>query len=285
MKICFVARRSIYRYFLEYLDAIIYWMKESDMICDLFFQEDESLYQKIESYDFIINVQTLLLDVNKIKNVFKRVIIFNTEQNTRNTYYLEHILNMMKMGFKIMDYHLGNIELMNKMTNHQYKDKILYLPPLYCPDDKLYESKKSKDICFVGTLTDYRQKLLKRLGKRFNIDTIQDFGEIRDKNMSKYKILLNLHADPDYQVFETIRCYRCVFNKILVISQQKLIKENSEIESFCYFSNDDNLERTIDLILSNYDKIISEKYKNIDIDYFRDWSKKKMENFIKIVSN
>lgn len=280
MKICFVTRRSIYRYFLEYLDAIIYWMKQSEIICDLFFVEDISLYQKVETYDYIINVQTLLLDINKIKNVYDRVIIFNTEQNTRNTYYLEHVLSMLKMGFTLMDYHLGNIELMNKMTNYQYKDKILYLPPLYCPDDKLYHPIKTKDICFVGTLTDYRQKMLKRLEKRFKIDVIQDFGEIRDKKISEYKIILNLHADLDYQVFETIRCYRCVFNKILVISQQKLVKENSEIESFCYFSNDDNLERTIDLILCNYDKIISEKYKNKDIDYFREWSKKKIENFL-----
>ena len=282
MKLCFVARRSIYRYFTEYMDAVFYWFNQCSVQSQLIFDEDPKLYELIDSMDYIINVQMLLLDIQKVKNPFQKIIIFNTEQNTRkNSVYLEHVLELIKIGFKVMDYHFGNIKLMNEITEFKYKDKIFYLPALYNPNDKhLYNSLKTKDMCFVGTITEYRSKFLNKLSKKFNIDVIEDFGQIRDKKMSDYRIILNLHADVEYQVFETIRCYRCVFNKILVVSQQKKYKENSPIENFCYFTSDENLEKTLELVLNNYEMIMDQKYKNHDKAFFMDWSKNKMLEFI-----
>jgi hypothetical protein len=281
MIISFIAKKNIYHYFVEYIISIFYWFEKFEISCNLIYTDDPEIYQKIEKSDYIICIQILHLDINKIKDGKKRIIIFNTEQNSRKTAYYEHILDALNSGYTIMDYHLGNIDYINHETNNLYKNKILYLPYLYCPKDQiLLNSKKSKDVCFVGTITEDRLKMIEQLKKSFSIDVIQDFGESRDLKMSKYKIILNLNADPTYQVFETIRCYRCVFNKILVVSQQKEYKENNEIDSLCYFSSDENIPQTIKLLLDHYDKIILNKYKNKSNEFFKNWSMDQMEKFI-----
>lgn len=285
-KISIVARRNIYHYFVEYIESIIYWFDKYDIKNKLVFDDDKDLYQKIDDSDFIISVQLLLLDSVKVRDIMKRVIILNLEQNTRKTYYYQHILNLIQRGYFIVDYHLGNIDFMNKETNGVYEKQILYLPYLYCSRDKILSKKKrSKDVCFVGTVTQYRYNLLNEIRKDVNVDVITNFGDQRDNILSDYKIILNLHADESYQVFETIRCYRCIFNHILVISEDKKYKENNIVDEMCIFSDRKDIVSRIKNTLENYHKISKEKYDGNKDKEFISWSEDKMRGFIERLNN
>jgi hypothetical protein len=280
-KISIVARRNIYHYFVEYIESILYWFDKYDIKSKLVFEDEGDLYEKIEDSNFIICVQLLLLDTNKVRDNIKRIIILNLEQNTRKTYYYQHVLNLLQKGYLILDYHLGNIDFMNKETNGLYQKQILYLPYLYCSKDKILSKKKrSKDVCFVGTITQYRYDLLNELRKEVNVDVITNFGDQRDNILSDYKIILNLHADESYQVFETIRCYRCIFNHILVISEDKKYKENNMIDELCIFSDRKNIVSTIKNTLVNYHKISKEKFNGNKDKVFISWSEDKMKIFL-----
>jgi hypothetical protein len=285
MLISVVADRRIYHYFEEYIESIFYWMKKKDIQTHLIFTEDADLYGKIDSSNYIFCLQTLNIHIDKIKDPLKRILVINTEQNTRKTQYYNHILNLLHNGLKIMDYHLGNIEFINKETNNQFINQIFYLPYLYCSNDKvLLKKKRTKDVCFVGLLTPYRYQIIEQISKKIKIDNIGFFGAHRDNILSNYKILLNLSADPSYQVFETIRCYRLVFNKIIVISEEKEIKENNIVDSCIIFAKKEDLQNTLDYVLKNYDKVLKEKYDGKDKD-FMEWSEKNFNEFMKKLSN
>ena len=281
MKISIVATRNLYHYFVEYIESIFYWLDKYDIQHDIIFHDDGSLYEKIDKSDFIICIQMLLLESSKVSNILKRVMIFNTEQNTRKTYYYQHILSLLQNGYHILDYHLGNIEFMNTETKGVYEKQIFYLPYLYCSADKiLLKKKRIKDVCFIGTITQYRYDLINEIRKEVNVDVIRDFGDRRDQILSDYKIILNLNADETYQVFETIRCYRCVFNHILVISEEKKYKENNMIDDMCIFSDRKNLVSLIKSTLENYNKTMKEKYSGNKDKEFISWSEEKFKLFL-----
>ena len=285
MFISIIARRDIYYYFVEYIQSILYWFDKYEIQHDIIFHDDPKIYEKIEKSDLNICIQMLLVDEHKVTNPKKRLMIFNTEQYTRKTYYYNHILNLLLNGYYILDYQSGNMLFMNNETNGKFESQIFYLPYLYCSVDKiLMKKKRTKDVCFVGTVTQYRYDILNELRKEINIDIINDFGDRRDNRLSEYKIILNLSADPSYQVFETIRCYRCIFNKILVVSDEKLYKENNKIDSMVIFSDTSKLLETLKYTLENYNKILKEKYE-VKESEFISWSDGYFKNFIKRVQH
>ena len=285
MFICIVAQRNIYHYFVEYIHSILYWFDKYDIQHDIIFHDDPKIYEKIEKADLNICIQMLLLDDQKVTNPKKRIMIFNTEQYTRKTYYYNHILSLLNNGYNILDYQSGNMLFMNKETNGKFDSQMFYLPYLYCNVDKiLMKKKRTKDICFVGTVTQYRYDILNELRKEIQIDILNDFGDRRDNRLSDYKIVLNLSADPSYQVFETIRCYRCIFNKILVVSDEKLYKENNKIDSMCMFVDKSKLLEMLKYTLENYNKILKEKY-DLKENEFISWSDEQFKNFLEKVKH
>jgi hypothetical protein len=243
----------------------------------LLYWNNPSIYKELEICDYIICIQTLALDINKINNPFQRIIILNTEQYTRKKWFYYHILFHLKNGFRVLDYQRGNILFMNQQTHYKFQKQFLYLPPLYNPEDEEYLcNKKSKNVCFLGGGSEYRNKILSTLK---SIDYIQDFGTVRDKKLSQYKVLLNIHADPSNQILETIRCYRYIFHGILVVSQQTSYKDDPEIDELIYFCDDDEIQKKIEDILINYSSI---KFKSKE--FFIEWSKKKVQEFIDLLT-
>jgi hypothetical protein len=281
LKISIVAEQKYYHYFVEYINSIFYWFTKYEIGHQLLFSHDSELYQKLEKSDLIICVQMLLIDAGKIDGAKKRIMILNTEQNTRKNYFYQNILNLLESGYNILDYHVGNMEFMNRETNGIFEKQMFYLPYLYCSRDKiLFKKKRKKDICFIGTLTQYRYDFLNELAKEVKIDVINDFGDRRDEILSDYKIILNLTAFENYQVFETIRCYRCIFNEILVVSEEKEYKENNFVNDMCIFSDRKNLCKTLKDVLNHYDEMIKERYCGGKEKDFISWSDERFREFL-----
>ena len=152
-------------------------------------------------------------------------ILYNTEQMTRQN-KLEQVIskiNNNKNIKEIWDYSKVNIQILNSkgITNVKYV-------PLESPDsyvNKLKEYRKiiDYDVGFSGTLSNRRLNILNKLrecGKSVNI--IQKFGEDRDMELARCKILINIHYADDYMVFESARCEPWLKAGVTVISEKSL---------------------------------------------------------------
>lgn len=112
--------------------------------------------------------------------------------------------------------------------------------------------------------TNRRKKYFQQINKKLNniITPIIGWNILRDDKLFRYKILLNISAGDDYNIFETIRCYRCLFNKMIIISEPKYNKELIDYSKHIIFCEIDEMTEMINKVIDNYEYY----YKLLDID-------------------
>jgi len=152
-------------------------------------------------------------------------IIYNIEQMTRQS-MIEKNLHIMKRQdiIEVWDYSISNY---NILKNHNLNvfhipfkltlEKILDYRNLQTLD-KIY------DVAFSGQMGPYRQTILDQLKAR-GLEVLildGDYSLNRDVQIGKSKLLLNIHYDTTYKVFETIRCEPWLSSGFPVISEISL---------------------------------------------------------------
>lgn len=174
-------------------------------------------------------------------------ILYNTEQTTRQDFNFRDFKNPLIK--EIWDYSEINIENFKKngITNvklvkpkiwNEYAQK---LSSYNTTNDYEY------DVVFVGWVQERREKILFDL-KKENIKTLilsEHFLDERDKLISKSKILLNMHFDDDYKIFEIVRCFPWLDVNKIVVSENSL--DNDER---CINVNYNEIVHTIKKILN-----------------------------------
>ncbi len=110
--------------------------------------------------------------------------------------------------------------------------------------------------------TDRRSKVMNEYFKNIKIDHVRGWNKTRDYTLFKYKILLNISAKENYNIFESIRCYRCLFNKMIIISEEKYKKELIDYEHHIIFAKIEDIPEIINNVISNYEFY----YKKLDLD-------------------
>lgn len=267
MYIALIIDKSKYHYFSDYFTNFIKLVKIPVYIIDY---QDVNLYNKLLKSKIIISVQTLLLQPKSwLKD---RLYVFNFEQNTRKSEYYQHLLSILDMGIKVIDYSQANINILNQDTKNKYADLLYYLPfPVIFENSTTGE----KDICFTGGISEYRAKCLNGI----SLDVINKFGKERDDELKKYKICVNVGYNKDYQILEQTRCYHAIGFKVLIISDYKL-PENDQIENLIIFTKPENLKETINNVLENYDKIWNEKYSPENIKNITEYSITNIKKFV-----
>ena len=226
--------------------------------------------------DIIIFIQSIPNILNKlnISIILNNIYILNTEQLTR-----QEMLNNMQIyainNIKIIDYSKSNIDCLSKIN--KYKNKFLYMPYLVNYNE-IYNYEKKYDIAYIGHFAgekSYRMNIinsLKNLGVQTN--EIIGFNSERDNLLFRYKILLNIHYDKEYNIFEQMRCNRCIFNKVIVITE-KSIDTNFELKEYIIECEYDNLVDTTINVINNYKYYYDKLFANFDID-------KISKNYLKI---
>jgi hypothetical protein len=116
---------------------------------------------------------------------------------------------------------------------------------------------------------------LKKLGVQTN--EIKGYDIERDNLLFRYKILLNIHYNETYNIFEQMRCNRCIFNKVIVITQ-KSINNDFELKEYIIESEYDNLVDTTINVINNYKYYYDKLFSNFDID-------KISKNYLKIADD
>ena len=93
---------------------------------------------------------------------------------------------------------------------------------------------------FCGSKSSKRQKILDDLEKSgIKINIIKLWGDERDKELAKCKVILNIHYSDEYKIFESARCEPWLKLGVPVISEKSL-----DDDPRCIVSEYDSLVQT-----------------------------------------
>lgn len=261
--ISIVCRANIYKFYIEYIESLMKIIKLNIIIlispADTFIKTDRHIH---EYYFFCYDIPHNILNDVMLNNNNIKVGLLNTEQCSIEK-FLYHNYMLLKNNIKIIDYSCENIRIMidkiMELNNQQIDfNNILYLPYYINSHEsnKLnINSNKIYDIGFCGSLLSQRRLHILNKLKESNISVknIEGWNELRDNEFSNCKIILNIHFDNNYKIFENIRCDRLLYAKILIISEYSIYNNLLDLKDFIIFENYDNLIDKIKDVLKNYD--------------------------------
>jgi hypothetical protein len=229
-----------------------------------------SFYKKINASIILYNKPSEIPKINN-NDIYIYVKYIHDEQlcqlnnNTKNVYLLnteqlvlfDHLprLNAYPKYIKMLDYNKSNL----KYYNGYYTKFLQY----QINNDEIYNLPKTKDICIMSNITDYRQKIINELKKKgININIINGWRKERDDKLFTFKIIINLGYSDKHKIFESLRCDRCIFNKMIVISDMKEDIELYNLKNYMIFEEYENITNKTIEVLNNYDIY----YKKLGLD-------------------
>lgn len=251
----FFCYETVYNYFREYLDTLILDPEQDILI--LWKPTDKiNVSLRQNTFIFVSCVPTCKINFTNESDRVKNIVFLNTEQLTSSNIrkhidkQMENISRFIRNVLKIRepekhpdiyfaDYSYVNIQIMKTLNTEIKPDNVFYLPYQYCEKeinklkDFLKENNNIYDIAFCGSDSLRRNTLLRKLARKYKVQRIRGFGDERDKEIAKAKILLNVHFNDTFKIFESIRCDRWIMAGMHVISEVSLKEDN-----VCDFSQD-----------------------------------------------
>lgn len=234
----FLYTRGIYVYVIEYLESLSVHIKDMKII---------EYTDNIDVSD-LTNTYIFLQDAPQTYLNSKNVYLLNIEQLTR----VDQFVRIINSGHNLCDYSRGNIQLLKNVPSH-------YLPYQYNVKE-IKNIEKTNDVIFTGYLSEHRNEILKQIP---NVNIIQSgFGEERDAVLFSHKILVNVHCVPDYNIHEQIRTTRCIFNKMIVITEKSLDDECNIMKDFMIITERENIPAMVEHVLNNYEMYYNKLFAN-----------------------
>jgi len=153
-------------------------------------------------------------------------ILYNTEQLTVPDKFKQLIESITKNpGIEVWDYSQVNIGILAK-ANSMAKYIPLFSPTWYIEKLRSYRSEMAYDIGFNGSPSPRRDTVIQKLrGAGFKVLHSSSWGEERDRELSKCRILINIHYNTDYLIFETARCEPWLQLGVPIISELSVIND------------------------------------------------------------
>ena len=117
-------------------------------------------------------------------------------------------------------------------------------------------TEKTYDVVFVGWISQRRKNIVTELTKRgFKVLIMErKWGTSRDIDISKAKLLLNIHYHESYNIYEAIRCDRWIFAGMMVVSEDSIDTNLLDTKDLVEFEKYDNLVNKVIDVLHNYDE-------------------------------
>jgi hypothetical protein len=170
-------------------------------------------------------------------------ILYNTEQLTIPS-NLEKILEAIRRTprVEVWDYSQVNIRILND-KNVCVKYIPLHSPKWYVEKLKMFRTihfEYKYDIGFSGSPSPRREAILCGLRTKFSVLHTTDWGDERDKELSKCRILVNIHYSTEHQIFETARCEPWLQLGVPIISELSV-----ENDSRCILTTYDGFIDTV----------------------------------------
>ncbi len=264
--------KTIYCYMEDYVNSIITVINSHKLL--LFntngnFSIDNFKIDKINNYIFIQDIPLNIL--NQISDEYNNIYLINVEQLSVNDRRLK--INNYPKYINMIDYNKTNLKFYNKSFK-------IYTLPYQINYNEIYNIKKTKTICIIGdsNIPHNRKFILDLLReKNVEVDIISGFNKIRDNQLFNYKIILNIGYNDNYKIMETFRCDRCIYNKMIVISDTKYDIDDYYLKQYVIFEDYSKLTDKIIEVINNYENIYNTLFSNLNY--------KNIEKDIKLLSN
>ena len=132
---------------------------------------------------------------------------------------------------------------------------------------EIRDKPKTGDVCIVGNcLSPRRQRIVDALRARnVEVEVVSGFGKARDDRLFQFKVLLNIGYADDFRVFEHIRCDRCVYNKMIVVSDLKDHMDGVYLKDFIVFEDYRGMPDRVIEILKDYRKFHAKLFAEFDL--------------------
>ena len=271
LNITFFCDTTKYNYYQDYIESIIRNISNSQLI--LYVRNEDILhYMKKKINHIYIFIQSIPnIKLHKLVNQ-ENTFILNVEQLSIPSYkkYMRKVNNITK----IIDYSKSNLKHLENQNN-------LYLP-YQVNEQEIFNYEKTNDVAFIGTQSEYRTSIINKLKKNgINVDIINGWYRERDEKLLRYKIILNIHYNENYKIFEEIRCNRCIFNKMIVITQTSENMEDYPLRKYIIEKDYDDLVDTVVDVLNNYKNIHKELFQDFDLNELKEMYLDNINDFCK----
>jgi hypothetical protein len=210
---------------------------------------------------FIFINQFFKIPITNQQNVY----ILNVEQLSIQT-NMDNIMNL-PASIKLIDYSFSNIEYL-KQINRSYK----YLP-YQVNESEIFDYPKIHDVVTIGWESVRRLHSRNQLlHKNIQVNHINGvFGNVRDQILFKHKILVNVHYKEEYKVFEEMRCNRCIFNKMIVITEKSVYNENNRLRKYMIECEYSEIPDMVDKVLNSYDYYYNKLFAGFDLEEIKQY--------------
>ena len=271
----FYCKNIAYCYFREYTESLL---REKDKV--ILFEDNEKVIIEDDNISNIFlsfippyeNIELNYKNNNKI-NLF----YLNTEQATRvNVKYFVlnnlSILNKFKEKYNdnvnvgIIDYSNQNIKLLQDMNfldmnflDSREMHEIHYIPYQFNENEnnklkQFLKSSKKIDIAYCGTDSKYRYDILNKIEKKYmGINICSGFSDDRDSKIAESKVLINIHFEKSYNIYESIRCDRWIFAGHLVLSESTIDDKLIDLIDCMIMCKGEDMTEHAEKIIKKYD--------------------------------
>lgn len=244
-----------YKYLEDYILSILPVIKAKLVI----FNNTLNInFEKQHRYIFIQGIPFNLIS----KITYSNVYLINTEQLC-DPKKLKELYNLSNEKLNIIDYSLCNLRYY-----HSIRFNKKFFLPYQINYNEIVNINKTRDVCLIGDVIPInRQHIIDLLkSKNINVDIVTNFGKIRDEQLFNYKIILNIGYYDFYKVFEHIRCDRCVYNKMIVISDTKDHMEGIYLKDYIIFESYDNIPNKVHEVLNNYNNYYTKLFSTFNFE-------------------
>ena len=199
---------------------------------------------------------TVITSLSKNPEWVRVVGMINTEQLSRPE-WKEKLYSRVKLfpELVIFDYSIENT-IISGLKNHYF------LP--YCWVENQHDNRlsKEKDVCMITPYSSSRRSQV--FSQLSHHQSIQGFGKKRDEELFRYKILVNVHYSPAYQVHEHMRTDRCIFQHMIVITEPSRFVEHLPLRRFMVVAELEEIPQKVKEVVSNYGYYWSKLFEGMD---------------------
>ena len=184
--------------------------------------------------------------VHKCEQYPEKYIMFNSEQLSRQDQLKNLIAEAAREGcVEVWDYSAANVSILaanGVVARHlplQCSESYLSRLRAYRAEGQIY------DFGFCGAISRRRAAFINAfMMKGVRVHIVKSFGEERDRELAKCRVLLNFHYADDYKIFESARCEPWVTIGVPVISEHSIDNDPRCIN----VSRDEFVNKSLDFI-------------------------------------
>jgi len=264
MIIYFICDQTTWKYFEDYIESVVHVLTQKNQRVQVLTLNIASIQKWFYEQQLIRNNNNKYVFIQSDYDVFYNPnidsYVVNTEQMTRINYRTA-MKRLSDKGYKIIDYSEENIKLLHDFEH--LEKPITFIPYQVNPKELSGVVPKTNGACFIGCLSPHRQRILQKIG---NVNIVKGWGSQRDRHLFSHKIMINIHFNENYKINEQLRINRCIFNKIIVVSESSMFDQLLHLKKYIVFCDYDKIPDRVRDIMNNYEYYLEKIFKDFDID-------------------